>query len=279
MSRAAAPAVELAVENVSYAYGEQAAVAEVSFRLRGGEVVALVGPNGCGKSTLLRLLVGELRPGSGRIVLDGRNAATMARSAVARRMALVAQNGGAGGSFAYRVRDLVLMGRHASHAGAGGMIGLSFETSDDLAAADAAMWKADVHHLAERSITALSGGERQRVAIARALAQDTPILLLDEPTAALDLYHQLDVLHEVERLAQVEGRLVMLVTHDLRLAAEHATRVVLLDRGRLVADGKPEEVLTARHLEPVYQVKVSRGADGMLRFSRAGGGSEAQSRM
>jgi iron complex transport system ATP-binding protein len=256
----------LQVEGVSYAYGGQAAVAGVTFSARAGEIVAIVGPNGCGKSTLLRVLIGELRPDDGRVRLDGIDAATLSRVAVARRMALVAQNGGAG-PFGYTVHEMVLMGRHAAHAGGGGMIGLSFETGEDLAAAADAMWAADVHHLAERPVTTLSGGERQRVAIARALAQDAPVLLLDEPTAALDLFHQLDVLEHLRMLARERGRIVVLVTHDLQLAAAHADRAMVMDGGRVVAEGPPAEVFTAAVLEPVYHVRVET-AGGLLRFSR-----------
>jgi iron complex transport system ATP-binding protein len=263
-------AVELLVRNVSYGYGGALAVEEVSVGARGGELVTVVGPNGCGKSTLLRLLVGELRPQEGSIVLDGTEIGTMGRVAMARRVALVPQQSVAG-AFGYSVQEMVLMGRHAAHAGGGGMVGLSFETGEDLAAAQDAMWAADVHHLAERAVTTLSGGERQRVAIARALVQDTPVLLLDEPTSALDLYHQLDVLEHVRGLVRERGRLVVMVTHDLQLAAAHADRVVVMDRGRVAAEGRPGEVLTPEVLEPVYLVKVVRSAEGMLVFSRRKG--------
>jgi len=124
-----------------------------------------------------------------------------------------------------------------------------------------------VHHLAAREIETLSGGEKQRVAIARAFAQDTPALLLDEPTSALDLYHQLELMEQL-RAAVAGGKLVVLVTHDLNLARRAATRVLVMDRGKMVADGKPEAVLVPAVLEPVYQVVVDGGADGTLRFSR-----------
>ncbi len=117
---------------------------------------------------------------------------------------------------------------------------MGFETEEDLRIADLAMWASDVHHLAHRPIDTLSGGERQRVAIARAVAQKTPVLLLDEPTSALDLYHQLELVAQLEEMTRTE-RIVVMVTHDLNLAARCAKRVIVMDRGRVVADGKPEK--------------------------------------
>ena len=258
---------QVVAERVSFSYGEQPAVEDVSFRAGPGELVAIVGPNGCGKSTLLRLLLGEFRPASGRCLIDQANVAKMPRIAAARRLSLVPQFVAA--PFGYSVREMVLMARHAAHheesvlpLGGGG-----FETPEDLQLANESMWAADVHHLAERPIDQLSGGERQRVAIARALAQDTPVMLLDEPTSNLDLFHQLELVEELRRMTTEQGRIALLVTHDLTLAAGHAHRVLVMDRGRLVADGPPDQVLTPAILEPVYRVKVEKFAYG-FHFSR-----------
>ncbi|HVS73736.1 MAG TPA: ABC transporter ATP-binding protein [Phycisphaerae bacterium] len=268
MSVIAPSAATLAVENLSFAYAPAApnALSDISFTTRPGEIIAIVGPNGCGKSTLLRLLVGELLPSTGRILLDSTDTRRLSRTALARRLALVPQLS-TPGAFSYTVREIVLMARHAAHAGGGGMLGLSFETEDDLHAADLAMWAADVHHLADRPITALSGGERQRVAIARALAQNTPLLLLDEPTTALDLYHQLDLLDHLRSLA-AQSRTLLLVTHDLHLADTLATRILLMDAGHLLADGPPNQILTPANLEPIYHVQVTRPQNAPLTFSR-----------
>ncbi|HUO07977.1 MAG TPA: ABC transporter ATP-binding protein [Phycisphaerae bacterium] len=258
---------QMGAEGVSFAYGTNEVVSRVTFRVEAGEILAVVGPNGCGKSTLLRLIVGQLRPTEGRIVIDGGEVRTWSRPALARRVALVPQQmGGAGAVFGYTVQEMVLMARHAAHGGEG-WNGIGFETAGDLQIAREAMWAADVHHLAERSVDTLSGGERQRVMIARAFTQRTPIILLDEPTSALDLHHQLELMEQIRRATKDEKRTALLVTHDLNLALTHADRAVVMDRGKVVAEGRVGEVLTAGVLEPVYRVRV-RAESGVLRFSR-----------
>ncbi|HVT81515.1 MAG TPA: ABC transporter ATP-binding protein [Phycisphaerae bacterium] len=274
---------ELSAHGVRFGYASGMAVDGVTASLKAGELVALVGPNGCGKSTLLKLLLGALSPAGGQVMLDGRPLATWGRIAVARRIALVPQMAGTGeggsafGDAGFTVRQTVMMARYAAHveegspllraAGGLGIFGFETERDDDLARRS--MWNSDVHHLVDRELESLSGGERQRVAIARALAQETPIVLLDEPTSALDLYHELELVDQLRSLAR-GGRLVVLVTHDLNLALECATRVLLMDRGKIVADGVPRAVLTAAVLEPVYHVKVVAAGAG-LRFERSAG--------
>jgi ABC-type cobalamin/Fe3+-siderophores transport system ATPase subunit len=177
----------------------------------------------------------------------------------------------------FTVQQTVLLARYAAHVeeagrgggllkAAGGLGIFGFETPADEQLAREAMWGADVHHLVDRQMETLSGGERQRVAIARAMAQQTPVLLLDEPTSALDLYHQLELVEQLGTLTR-GGRLVMLVTHDLNLALHIATRVLVMDQGRIAADGKPADVLTPAVLEPVYHVRV-RNEGEYLRFER-----------
>ena len=269
----------LAVSNLSFAYGSRVVVDQLSFTAHAGELVAIVGPNGCGKSTLLRLLVSALLPREGAIKVNDRPIGELGRTGMARQVALVPQMAGpasdAGlGAAGHTVHQMVLMSRHAAHVEAGpaflraaGGIGIfGFESPEDVRLAREAMWAADVHHLADRDAETLSGGERQRVAIARALAQDTPILLLDEPTSALDLFHQLELIHQLRAMIAA-GRLVILVTHDLNLAAQVATRVMVMDQGKIAADGTPKDVLTPAVLEPVYHVIVRQEA-GMLRFER-----------
>lgn len=276
---------EWSIENLHFAYGPRGAhapaVDSVSFSLHAGELVAIVGPNGCGKSTLLKLLLGALPPSAGRILLDGKPVREWGRIGMARRAAFVPQMASESGGIAalggagFTVQQTVLMARFAAHvqqkgglaAAMGGLGALAFETPADYQAATQAMWDADVHHLADRDMETLSGGEKQRVAIARAFAQETPAILLDEPTSALDLYHQLELTEHL-RIAVAAGRLVVLVTHDLNIARQISTRTILMDQAKVTADGPPEKVLTPPILEPVYQVQVRVGADGMLRFAR-----------
>ena len=183
-------------------------------------------------------------------------------------MALVPQQTSVG--FAYTVRQIVLMARWSAHQGKGGVLStaLGFETVEDQRIADEAMWVMDVHHLAERAVTALSGGERQRVIVARALAQGTPAILLDEPTSALDLWHQMELLEHLRVLAKEGGKPIFLITHDLNLAMRYADRVVVMDSGRVVAEGSPGETLTPGVLEKVYRVRVEVGSRDLLVFSR-----------
>jgi iron complex transport system ATP-binding protein len=270
----------LELTDLHFGYRGRTVIEGLSCTLRAGELVAIVGPNGCGKSTLLKLIVGALTPASGRILIDGAESQALGRIAVARRMALVPQMAGADGSIAasgdagFSVQQIVLMSRYAAHVedsrgmlrAMGGLGIFGFESAEDLRLAREAMWTADVHHLADRHADSLSGGERQRVAIARALAQQTPILLLDEPTSALDLFHQLELIAHLQSLV-AEGRLIMIVTHDLNLAAQCASRVVVMDQGKAIADGPPAEVLQPAILEPVYHVKVSQEGSA-LKFAR-----------
>ncbi|MBF6328387.1 heme ABC transporter ATP-binding protein [Nocardia transvalensis] len=210
-----------------------------------GQILALVGPNGAGKSTLLAALAGELELAAGTVELDGRSIEQWAPVDMARRRAVLPQNHVVG--FPFTAREVVTMGR-APWA--------RTERQDhDEAAVAAAMAATDVEHLAARPFPVLSGGERARVALARVLAQDTPTLLLDEPTAALDLGHQEQVLALTRRRA-AEGAAVVVVLHDLGVAAAYADRIAVLQSGRLVAAGPPRQVLTTELLTRVYQHPV-----------------------
>ncbi|ATL71921.1 heme ABC transporter ATP-binding protein [Nocardia terpenica] len=206
-----------------------------------GQILALVGPNGAGKSTLLAALAGELEPATGTVELDGRALAHWSAVDMARRRAVLPQNHTVG--FPFTAREVVAMGR-APWA-------RTPRQDRDEAAIAAAMTATDVTHLAARPFPALSGGERARVALARVLAQDTPTLLLDEPTAALDLGHQEQVLH-LARDRAAAGAAVVVVLHDLGVAAAYADRVAVVHHGRLAADGPPRATLTTDLLTHVY---------------------------
>jgi iron complex transport system ATP-binding protein len=218
---------------------------DVTLEARPGEVLALVGPNGAGKSTLLAVLSGERHPDSGTVTLDDRPLADYAPLELARRRAMLTQDNAL--SFPFRVREVLEMGRSPWAR--------TPQLDDDDRALAAAAAQADVEHLLDRRFTELSGGERARVSLARVLAQDTGIVLLDEPTTALDLRHQEDVLRVARELAAA-GRAVVVVLHDLSLAGAVADRVGLLADGRLVALGTPAKVLTAAAVSKVYGVEV-----------------------
>ncbi len=220
-----------------------------SLELRDGGLLALVGPNGSGKSTLLRLLGGLWKASEGAVTLDGRELKSLPRREIARRIAYTPQETRL--DFAFTVREVVAMGRHP-HLGR-----FEIERERDRAAVSDAMRRVDVAHLAERFVTELSGGERQRVLLARSLATEAQILLLDEPTASLDIGHALDVLGMLRELAG-EGKAIALAIHDLNLAARFADRVALLDSGRLVACGVADEVLRMESFNRVFGVSANR---------------------
>ncbi|WP_280429788.1 heme ABC transporter ATP-binding protein [Nocardia brasiliensis] len=246
----AAGAVTLRARGVSVerrgAHSAQRRVLEdVDFDVVAGEIVALVGPNGAGKSTLLAALAGELTPSTGVIELEGHALTHWSPLDMARRRAVLPQSHTVG--FPFTAREVVAMGR------APWLRTERRELDDERIAA--ALAAADVKHLAARSFPTLSGGERARVALARVLAQDTGTLLLDEPTAALDLGHQEAVLHLATARARA-GAAVVIVLHDLGIAAAYADRVAVLEAGRIAADGPPRKVLTTDLLTRVYQHPV-----------------------
>jgi cobalamin transport system ATP-binding protein len=223
-------------------------LAGVTLSLGRGELVALLGANGSGKTTLLRLLTGMLAPTRGEATFDGRPVGAWRRDALARRMAVLPQQLDLPAGF--RVGELVAMGR-APHARR-----LFGSTEDDELAVDRALDDADALDLVQRYADELSGGERQRVLVAMALAQEPELLLMDEPTLHLDLAHQVALLSTIRRLQAQRGLTVLAVLHDLNLAARFAPRVVVLDAGRLAADGPPGEVLTPELVQRSFGVAV-----------------------
>ncbi|HEX2074390.1 MAG TPA: ABC transporter ATP-binding protein [Geodermatophilus sp.] len=243
----AAP-VRLAAESVRLAYGENVVVDSLDLELTDGSFTAIVGPNGCGKSTLLRALGRLLRPTSGRVLLDGRAIARTPTREVARVLGLLPQSPIAPEGLT--VADLVARGRHPHQSWL-----RQWSRGDEAAVAEALAWT-DMTELADRPVDALSGGQRQRAWISMALAQGTDLLLLDEPTTYLDLSHQIDVLELVARLHAERGRTVVVVLHDLNLAARYARRLVAMKDGVLVASGAPSEVLTERLLADVFDLEA-----------------------
>ena len=246
--RTTSPAI-LSVDHLSFDYapgGDSFGLHDVSLSIARGSLTALLGPNGCGKTTLIKLLSGVLRPALGEVMLNGRPLAARSRRDVARQVAVVPQE--THPAFDYTAIEMVLMGRHP-HLGA-----LQLEGPADIGIAREAMTATGTAELAERSYMTLSGGEKQRVVIASALAQAADVLLLDEPTAALDLGYQLEVAALLARLNRERGVTMVLATHDLNLAASLCDHLVLMRRGRVVAQGAPADVLTAPLIRELYDV-------------------------
>lgn len=238
-----------------YANATRAALEDVSLRIDEATVTAVLGPNGSGKSTLLRALLGTIAPSVGSVRFKGRTMAAWGRRQLAREVGVVTQEESE--PFPLTVRELVAMGRYP-HLGP-----WRREAAHDAAAIAAAMERCDVMQFADRGMSTLSGGERQRARIARALAQEPGALVLDEPTASLDIRHEMTIF-ELLRTLRGTGVTVLLVTHHLNLAARYADRVVLLDDGHVAADGRPNEVVTAPLIEGVYgwAVDVTTYTDG-----------------
>jgi iron complex transport system ATP-binding protein len=234
----------IAAEGLRAGYGTRDVLRGIDLALRPGLLVAIVGPNGAGKSTLLRCLAGLIRPAAGRVILDGRDLRELDRAAIARRVAVVPQSSET--LFPFSVREIVALGRVA-RLGA-----LALPRRDDVAAVDRALRDLDLVPLARRRVDMISGGERQRTVLAMALAQDAHVLLLDEPTVHLDPAHQRSALDLVRRLAHERELVAVAVLHDLNLAAALCDRIVVLDDGRIVADGPPAGVIQASLVTSVF---------------------------
>ena len=247
--------VRLSVEQVSYAYSAHPAQAPLftleatSFQARPGEILAILGPNASGKSTLLKLISGALEPLSGRILLNGFETHSLSPKTRAQRIAVVQQESPL--MFPSRAWEFVLQGRHPYRRG------MRFESEEDVIIARNALAQVGAEHLSDRWMDQISGGEKQRVILARALAQQPLLLLLDEPTLHLDIGAQVDLLDALRRLAAANRYTVVVVTHELNLAAEYADQVVLLQRGKSLRIGPPSSVYQRELLEQVFQASLS----------------------
>ncbi|HTH50455.1 MAG TPA: ABC transporter ATP-binding protein [Pyrinomonadaceae bacterium] len=238
----------LTADNISVRYAEPTVLDGVSFELRNGQIMALLGANGAGKTTLVRSLNATVRLATGKIELDGKRLSDLSRREIASRVAVVAQENET--RFPVTVLEFVLSGRFV-HGGAFG-----WETDADVAAARKALDDCDLTEYESRLMNHLSGGERQRVVLARALATNAPILLLDEPTANLDLAHQAMMFRLVRERCDSCGASAVVITHDLNLAAAFADEILMLVEGRVAAKGKPAEVLTTENVRKVFGVDV-----------------------
>ena len=238
----------LEVRNITIKYGSAEILRDVSFKLSTGEIIAVLGPNGAGKTTLIRALNGTLQVSAGEITLDGKPLTDFSRREIAQAIAVVAQENET--KFPVSVLQFVLSGRFARGSAFG------WETADDLAIAGKALRLCDLADHEDRLMNELSGGERQRVVLARALATEAKILLLDEPTANLDLAHQALMFRLVRERCRQDGSSAIVITHDLNLASEFADRIMLLRDGRIFSIGIPEEVLRKENVKQVFEVDV-----------------------
>ena len=244
--------VTVECERLHVRLGRRTVLHDISARLEAGHLIGIIGPNGAGKSTLVRTMLGLIPPAAGTIMLDGQALKSFSRRDIARRLAYLPQ--GQTLHWPLRAERLVALGR-LPHLGPMSRI----SRQDETAIAEA-MAKADVSFLRHRLATELSGGERARVLFARALAVGAPGLIADEPLASLDPGHQIEVM-ELMRQEANRGSLVVAVMHDLTLAARYCDRLLLIDRGRLVTDGRPFDVLTPERLDSVYGIRAFIGPD------------------
>lgn len=238
----------LRVDGLTCGYGARMVLDGFSLSLRRGEFLAVIGPNGCGKSTLVKSITRALRPAGGAVALGGRDIWRMKPRELARQVAVVAQETGV--EFDFTVEEVVAMGRLPY------LSRFRRETEADDRAVRRALEATNTLHLADRLVTGLSGGERQRVMVARALAQEPELLILDEPTAHLDIAHQIELLDLTRRLNRERGLTVIAVLHDLNLASQYAGRLLMMKDGRRFAEGSPAEVVTEANVSAVYGSRV-----------------------
>ena len=247
----------LLLDHVSVGYGGSAVVEDLVLEARPGEVTGLIGPNGAGKTTVIRVASRALRPWAGSVRVDGKDPYVLRARETARIVAVVPQD--IPWTFSYSALEMVAMGRAPHHSPWGG------GDATDWKAVRRAMDATGISHLSDRPFEELSGGERQAVVLAQALAQDTPVLLLDEPTTHLDLRHVVDILTLVRSMARSEGKTVLAIFHDVNLASAYCDRVYALFRGGVAMAGSPREVITPQLLREIFGIEaevVSTGASG-----------------
>ena len=250
----------ITAKSLHAAYDSGSVLKDVSFSVNKGEFFIIIGPNGSGKTTLLKILSRILPFQGGTLGIEGMPMERYSRRALAKIIALVPQS--VPEDLPFTVKELILMARSPRM----GLLGL--ERDRDIRQAEEAMAFTQVENLAERKMNQLSGGERQRVFIARAICQEPEIILLDEPTAALDLAHQARVMDLMEKLREEKGLTVVMVSHDINLAAMYGNRLVLLKKGRIVKLGRPAEVLTFETLEETYECPLLVGESPLGHFQQ-----------
>jgi len=238
----------LKLDNVSAGYYREDIIKGISLEINTGDLIGIIGPNGSGKTTLLRLITRVLVLRKGRIYFQGLDVSQMNLKEFCRQVAFVAQD--ISTNFPFTVMETVLMGRipHLKR--------LQFETRRDIEIAEGALLETATINLKDKRIDELSSGERQRVIIARALAQEPVLLFLDEPTAHLDIGHQIQILDLLKKLNRRDDLTIVMVLHDLNLASAYCNRIALLDKGSVFKEGSPDDVLTYQNIEAVYKTVV-----------------------
>ena len=239
--------LRLRVQGIEFAYNSVPVLKDVAFEAKEGEIIGVLGPNGSGKTTLLRCMNRALSPSKGTVLVEDKEIGSLSRKEIANEMAVVPQNCII--TFPFTALEIVMMGRNPS------MDRFQRETKGDIEIVRNAMEATSVTHLAGRSMNQLSGGERQRVIIARALAQQPKILLLDEPTLHLDVNHQMEIMELVRELARREKLTVIMVSHDLNLAARYCDKLILLSEGSVLSAGSVPDVLTQDNVERVFRIR------------------------
>ena len=234
----------IALENIQYSYGRTPVLRDITFSVTPGDFFIIIGPNGSGKTTLMKLISGIAQPDTGMLKIIGRPIHSYGRKILARQIAFVPQSVPI--DFPFTVKEVVLMGRSPYQ----GVLGL--ENKEDIEKMQQAITFTGMAHLADRKMNQLSGGECQRAFIARAICQEPSVLLLDEPTASLDLSHQIRIMDLMEKLKAKKQITIVMVSHDVNLAAMYGNRLLLLDKGRIARIGLPGEVLTYQNLEKSY---------------------------
>jgi iron complex transport system ATP-binding protein len=246
----------LSTENITLAYDHATIIRELSVQIPSGKITALIGPNGCGKSTLLRGLARLLTPKTGKVYLDGKIIHQIPSRQLAKQLGILPQSPTAPEGLT--VRELVAQGRYPHQSW------LQQWAADDEEAVHKALEITGMTPFIDRPVDALSGGQRQRAWIAMTLAQDTDIILLDEPTTYLDLAHQMEVLHLLERLNREQKRTIVMVVHDLNHATRHAQHIIAMRSGKIVASGDPHSTITPQLLRDVFGVEADVVTDPRL---------------
>ena len=239
----------LEVEKIEFGYSENLVLNGIDFSIERGKFISIIGPNGSGKSTLLKTLNNLYIPTCGSIKIDGKDINSFKKRDLAKEIALVPQDTSI--DYDFSVEDIVLMGRHPYKKR------FERENEDDYSIAREAMELTNTIKFSKKSIREISGGERQRVIIAKALAQNPRIILLDEPTSNLDINHQIDILNLLKKLNRERNTTVILVIHDINLAARYSDEIILVNKGRILSKGRPEDVISLKNIEETYNMKVA----------------------